>query len=507
MTSWYSTHGLSYSLQIGLRYLRSKKRATISMITVVSIIGVALGVAALLSVLAVTTGFERAFRDKVLGVNAHVLILKYGRDFTEYRDVLETARDQPSVTGAAPFLITEMMLSKDDRLAGVLVKGVDPAGLAEVLDLPAQIVDGSLEGLRAPGAKPAKEPTAEGDDDWAWMNDNKDVRRTPAWNEGPAAARNKKRLPKVVVADPSDIEKLLDGLDEDALALPDDAAWEKALSDQGTPRAGDAAAGMVVGRTLAESLQVKVGDTVTLISPLSGFDLSMLDEDVPSTASHDFKVIAIFEAGFQEYDSRLVYTDLYASQRLHEEGDNVTGIELRVKDIANSATLARTLETKLGGIYRTLDWSELNRNLFTALKVQRLVLTLVIATVIFVAAFNVIATLIMIVLEKKRDIAILKAMGATDATILGVFMVQGLVIGVIGTALGVALGGGLVAYLSQVKFPLDPRVYLIDHLPVVTQPLVFVVTIVIALTICLLATLAPSWWAARMMPVDGLRYE
>ena len=158
-------------------------------------------------------------------------------------------------------------------------------------------------------------------------------------------------------------------------------------------------------------------------------------------------------------------------------------------------------------MFHTLDWSELNRNLFTALEVQKVVLTLVIATIIFVAAFNVIATLIMIVLDKKREVAILKAMGATDGTVLGVFMVQGVVIGIVGTLFGVLIGGGVVAYLAKIRFPLDPKVYLIDHLPVVLNPTVFLVTIIIALSICTISTIAPSWWAARMLPVDGLRYE
>jgi lipoprotein-releasing system permease protein len=215
----------------------------------------------------------------------------------------------------------------------------------------------------------------------------------------------------------------------------------------------------------------------------------------------------VFQAGFQEYDSGLVYTDLFEAQRLFDEGDNVTGVELRVHDLDTSYELARRIEQNLGGAFHSLDWSELNRNLFTALEVQKIALTLVIATIIFVAAFNVIATLIMIVLEKKREIAILKAMGATDATVLGVFMVQGIVVGVIGTLAGVLVGGGLITYLDKIRFPLDPKVYLIDHLPVVLNPTVFLITIAIALLICTVSTIAPSWWAARMLPVEGLRYE
>ena len=159
---------MSYSLEIGVRYLRSKKRATVSMITLISIIGVALGVAALLAVLSITTGFEQAFKDKVLGVNAHVLILKYGREFRDYRDVLATVGEMPEVDGIAPFSINEMMLTKGERRAVVLVKGVTPPGVRNVLDLPQQMIAGDLEGLRRPGSQPTLSPKPNTDDAWQW---------------------------------------------------------------------------------------------------------------------------------------------------------------------------------------------------------------------------------------------------------------------------------------------------------------------------------------------------
>jgi hypothetical protein len=165
---------VSYSLQIGVRYLRSKKRATVSMITLISIIGVALGVAALLAVLSITTGFEKAFRDKVLGVNAHVLVLKYGREFRDYRDVLATVGDMPEVAGIAPFSINEMMLTKGERRAVVLVKGVTPKGLRTVLDLPQQMVAGDLKGLRRPGSLPTPTTQPQPDEDWQWLRNLRD---------------------------------------------------------------------------------------------------------------------------------------------------------------------------------------------------------------------------------------------------------------------------------------------------------------------------------------------
>jgi lipoprotein-releasing system permease protein len=184
----------------------------------------------------------------------------------------------------------------------------------------------------------------------------------------------------------------------------------------------------------------------------------------------------------------------------------VVGVEIRLHDIDQASQVALRLERELGGgPFHTMDWRELNHNLFTALEVQKVMLSLVIATIILVAAFNVIATLIMIVLEKRREVAILKAMGAKDSAVLVMFMVQGAAIGIIGTLLGLALGGGVCAYLSVFEFPLDPKVYLIDHLPVRVSPMEFVVTIAIALLICITATLIPSYWAARLLPADGVR--
>ncbi len=546
-----STPGVSYSFQIGVRYLRSKKRATVSMITLISIIGVALGVAALLAVLSITTGFERAFRDKVLGVNAHVLVLKYGREFRDYRDVLATVGEMAEVAGIAPFSINEMMLTKGERRGVVLVKGVTPEGLRTVLDLPHQMVAGNLEGLRRPGSVPTRSAQPKSDEDWQWLRDIRDgkpqqrdtapaeganngdgregvgaqdgdpalgdaepTRRKTFWEEekerreAQREAERRARRPNIgKVAKPGDIEAMLDGLDGDDFALPDDPEWEAGLSQGEAQEPVNALPGIIVGKTLAEDMGLEVGDRVRLISPLAALGITLSEPGGASTRSREFRVIGVFQAGFQEYDSGLVYTDLFEAQRLFDEGDNVTGVELRVHDLDTSEQLARRIEQDLGGAFHSLDWSELNRNLFTALEVQKIALTLVIATIIFVAAFNVIATLIMIVIEKKREIAILKAMGATDATVLGIFMLQGVVVGVIGTFAGVLVGGGLVVYLDKIHFPLDPKVYLIDHLPVVLDPTVFLITIGIALLICTVSTIAPSWWAARMLPVEGLRYE
>jgi lipoprotein-releasing system permease protein len=571
---------MAYSLEIGLRYLRSKKRSMISVITIVAITGVALGVGALLAVLSITTGFQEEFRHKVLGVNAHVLVLKYGLDFEEYRDVIAMARGLPEVAGAAPFIINEMMLAKGDRISGVLVKGVDPEAMPTVLDLPAYMTQGSLEGLRRPGAAPAARPdsvgtisgsdtdldnylrnlsradagTAEGRTDTAAMDrdeyedlmqrivrgdplvDSPDAgtpdaaaSRTPVWAEGqdeqgPMAARDAgtgdaalaaavtvEELPEVDVPTPDEVEAYLRELEQ--AELPSDEQESEVFAAEARARQSeddstDKLPGIVVGATLASNLGLSVDDRVTVISPLAGLDISMFSDAPRAPRSRDFRVIGVFEAGFQEYDSRLVYVDLYEAQGFTDLGDTVTGVEIRLHDLEQAPEVAHRLERQLGGgPFHTVDWEDLNHNLFTALEIQKVMLSLVIATIILVAAFNVIATLIMVVLEKKREIAILKAMGAKDHSILSIFMVQGVVIGVIGTLIGLVVGGGICWYLATYQFPLDPKVYLIDHLPVRISSLEFILTTIIALFICSAATLIPSWWAARLLPADGVRYE
>lgn len=593
---------VAYSVQIGLRYLRSKKRSAVSIITVIAVLGVALGVAALLAVLSITSGFQEEFRQKILGVNAHVLVLKYG-DFDEYRDVIKRVESMDEVAAAGPFMIHPMLLTKGDRIGGVLVKGVDPQAAQAVLALPEQLVEGTLDGLRKKGATAPISPRGadESDGDYSFLKAIRDSldeaipdakvsgvgladegaseddplrgvdaeklvehilsadggfllpdgglppdvleAREPAADDGKAndvAGANAggsddgaskagaptqhvnadappedtwKPLPSVDVASPEAVEQAL--LDEAELGLPELTPEQEeqffAEQEELDRREDDGLEELpvvVIGKTLATDLGIGVGDRVSLISRSGGAESAFLDDSTPAgPSSVDFRVGAIFEVGFQEYDSRLVYVDIYEAQRFSNRGDIVDGVELRLNDIGGSLKLARRIESTLSGPFHTLDWSELNRNLFTALEIQKVILSLIFASIICVAAFNVIATLIMIVLEKKREVAILKAMGANDRTILGIFMMQGTVIGIVGTAIGLVLGGGVVLYLSHFRFPLDPKVYLIDHVPAVANPIVFVVTLVVALAICTLATVLPSWWAARMMPVDGLRYE
>ena len=221
-----------------------------------------------------------------------------------------------------------------------------------------------------------------------------------------------------------------------------------------------------------------------------------------------FRVIAIFEAGFDQYDSKLVYTDLYEAQAFYDQGDTVTGVEMKVDDIDRAADIAKDIGKQLGsGLYHTMDWEELNHGLFTALRIQQIGMSAVLALIIVVAAFTVIATLIMVVLDKKKEIAVLKAMGATDGAILRIFLYQGGIIGVAGTTLGLLLGVAVCKGLLVYGFPLDPKVYFISKLPVNVRPTEFIITGIVAILICLVATIFPAFYAARLRPSDGLRAE
>ncbi|MDW8363601.1 MAG: ABC transporter permease [Myxococcales bacterium] len=567
---WLVWRVVWFTVRLALAYLRARRRSSATVIAVISVVAVALGVGALLAVLSIASGFQQAFRDKVLGVNAHVLVLEYGLDFDEYREVIARAMRMPEVAGAAPFVIHEMMLAHGDRIAGVLVKGVDPERMPTVLDVPRQLVDGSLDGLRVPGALPPLAPEAleeEPDDDLeAFLAEL--ARQGPAAGASPtSSAENGARdessgdealreriargedlfdppqreagepssrpssavdgtlrqrsgvepppiLPTVEVPSLAEAERLLRALEREGVLPGDESERAVFEEEQRIAEAAEREArtgplpGILVGVSLAHSLGLRVGDEVRLISPLAGLDTSPWSGARPSPRSRPLRVTGIFEAGFHEYDTRLVYVDLYEAQRFLDRGDTVTGVEIRLHDLDEAPRVAASLEEALGdGAFYTMDWKQLNQPLFEALEVQRIVLAVVIATIIVVAAFCVVATLIMMVLEKKRDIAILKAMGASDRAILAVFSLQGTAIGVAGTLLGALLGGGAAKRLEAYRFPLDPKVYLIDHLPVRLSWLELGVTVAVALVICTTATLGPSGWAARQLPAEGVRHE
>ncbi len=554
---------MGYPIEVALRYMGSKKRAFISVGTAFAILGVALGVAALATVMSVTGGFQAQFREKVLGVNAHVLVLKYSTDFREYRSIMEQVSKVQGVVATAPFSINPMMLTHGDATAtGVLLKGVDPTlslgvnagpGMEPVLDLPKHIVDGNLSGLRLPGAKPPERPPAlppvptvgstPTKSIWEEMPGGGPDGGAPAEPERDSEGRPKALLKaieeevrkaeeralkdpgaeeKEAAANPNSdeldagTEELTDGAPQGEVepdggytsVLPDDDDLPSDVDPDAcsNPALVEKMPGIVIGVSLAKTLNLKIGECVTVTSPTIGFSFS--GGAVKPPVAKRFRVVAQFEAGFDQYDSKLVYTDLYEAQAFYDQGDTVTGVEMKVADIDQANKISKTISKMLGnGLYHTMDWEELNRGLFTALKIQQIGMSAVLALIIVVAAFTVVATLIMVVLDKKKEIAVMKAMGATDEAILRIFLYQGGIIGFMGTTIGLILGIAVCKGLLEYGFPLDPKVYFISKLPVQVRPTEFIITGLIAVAICLTATIIPSLYAARLRPAEGFREQ
>lgn len=526
---------MGFPLELALRYMRSKKRAFVSVGTVFAVLGVALGVAALATVMSVTGGFRAEFREKVLGVNAHVLILKYSSDFREYREVMKKVEDVPGITGIAPFVINPMMVTHGEKSAtGVLLKGVDPARMPTVLDLPRHIVEGNVEGLRLADAKPPerrrkslfddptlstpKKGSGDGGRSPLLLEIEKEIALADDAGTGDGGAPDASTAGREGGADEEPTsDDALDGGAPSGTIEPD-GGFQTALPDEDMlpadvdpdpcrdPESVKRLPGIIVGKTLKENLKLELGSCVQVTSPTVGYAYSQ--GAVLAPVAKQFRVIAVFDAGFDQYDSKLVYTDLYEAQAFGDSGDSVTGIEMKVSDIEQAREVARKLDERLAdGIYHTMDWEELNHGLFTALRIQQILMSLVLALIIIVAAFTVIATLIMVVLDKKKEIAVLKAMGASDGALLRAFLYQGAIIGLIGASIGLGLGLLFCKGLLVYGFPLDAKVYFISRLPVQVKPVEFSLVGVFAVLVCLAATVWPAMYAARLRPAEAFREQ
>jgi lipoprotein-releasing system permease protein len=499
---------MGFALNLALRYMRSRKRSFISVSTVFAILGVALGTAALVAVMSVTGGFRAEFQRKVLGVNAHVMVLR--ASFRDYRQVMEKVQHIPEVIGVAPFVLNPMMITHAGHTAtGVLLKGVDPDKVGTVLDLPEQIVAGSLEGLRppskpesvAPGAVPASvrldalEPDVAASEAYALPKPPAPaLPRSVAPARAASPPRAPRDLPSGSIVPKGGYASELPGED----VLPDDLDVDPCRA------VGSDLPGIVLGFALKQTLKAELGDCVQVTSPTIGY--SFAGGELRPPVAKEFRVIGVFQAGFEQYDSKLVYTDLREAQAFYQEGDSVTGVEMKVADVDRAREVAARVEEELGGkLYDVVDWMELNHGLFTALRIQQILMSLVLALIILVAAFTVIATLIMVVLDKKREIATIKAMGASDGQLLRAFLYQGLIIGLMGTAFGLGFGFVVCRWILAYGFPLDPKVYFIDHLPVQMRPAEFLLTGVFAILACLFATVWPALHASRLRPAEAFR--
>jgi len=419
---------MAYELFIGLRYLKAKRKQTfISVITFISILGITVGVTALIIVLSVMTGFEENLREKILGINANVVVTELGAPMKEYKEVSSRVLQVPGVVGATPFTYNQAMISASGGVIGAVIRGLDMETTGSVTVLPEKIKEGSMEGLR--------------------------------------------------------------------------------------PRLGEGAesAGIIIGRELARNIGVSVGDTVNVISPMGTMTPA---GPVPRMAA--FKVAGIFELGMYEYDSSMAFISIENAQAFFRMGDAVTGVEVKITDIYDAEKIADDIMMEIKGPYWTRTWMDMNRNLFSALKLEKVAMFIILALIIMVAALNIISTLIMVVMEKNKDIAILKSLGATSGSIMRIFMIEGIIIGLTGTLLGTLLGvvaalnlETIVQFIETVfQFKvLPPSIYYIDKFPSKVEPVFVAVIALISIGISFLATLYPSWQASRFDPVEGLRYE
>lgn len=482
---------MGFALHLALRYLRARKRGFISVSTLFSVIGVALGTAALVAVMSVTGGFRAQFQKKVLGVNGHVVVLR--SPFGDYRPVLEKVRGIPDVLGVSPFLLNPMMLTHEGRtVTGVTVKGVDPSRVGSVLDLPEQIVEGRLQSLEQTRAR-GSEIVSRRSSARAELAPSARVER----DAGPPSRDRQAAGPELAAG------SIVPEGGYSSVLPEHDVLPEEVDPDPCHAREGQLP-GIVVGLTLKRLLRLNVGDCLQVTSPTIGY--SFAGGELRPPVAKLFEVVAVFHAGFEQYDSKFAYTSLEDSQAFYSDGDSVTGVEIKVADVDRARDIALRVNEELGDrLYTVIDWMELNNGLFTALRIQQILMSLVLGLIILVAAFTVVATLVMLVLAKKKEIAAVKAMGASDAQVLRVFLYQGIFIGLVGTSAGLSFGYALCRWILRHGFPLDPKVYFIDRLPVQLRPQEFVLTGAFALLACVVATLWPALHAARLRPVDAFR--
>jgi lipoprotein-releasing system permease protein len=480
--------GLRYELFVALTFLRlrgkgrgGRRFSPSAVVTGIAILAVIIGVMALTIVLSVMSGFELDLKKKILGTNAHAVVLKYGNDFREYPDVRKEVLAVPGVIGVTPFTLNEVMVSSESNLSGVVLKGIDPKTVNSVTEIGKNVEEGNLGWLDTPALIPL-----------------------PAPDEGGGLGQMTDRLNKLL-----DEEDKLDGKTGTANAhkpLPKPApepvkpaAPQKPVAPTGPPLPG-----IVIGRELAHSLRVFVGDSVHVVSPLS----NELGPTGPIPKSRPFRVAAIFFSGMYEYDSKFAYISLPEAQKYFSLDGAVTGLEIKVNDIDATRRITRDILFKLDGYpYHTKDWGEMNRNLFAALAMEKLVMAIILGFASLPVGFLILAILMFLAFEKSKEIAVLKSMGARDQSVMKIFVMEGLVIGGVGAALGLVVGLLVCLFIAHGGIKLDPSVYYIESLPVRIEAWQFGVVALSALTLSYLATIYPALAASRLAPVEGLRNE
>ncbi len=415
---------------IAARYLRAKRRqAVVGVITLISVAGVAAGVASLIIALAITNGMRTDLQNRLLGSSAHVELERVMSDgMRDWRPLLNKVSTLPHVTAAAPGLYGQVLISRGARSGGVLIEGILPEDQKKVSDLLSHVTLGSAAEL---------EPSAR---------------------------------------------------DQSALGP--------------APGINAAAPPIVVGYDLADTIDAKVGSTVLVTSPQG--DLTPLGL-IPKFQR--FRVVGIFHSGFYQYDSGMAFMRLADAQRLFSEPDVISIIAFKVDDLYHADSIGREIEKAAGPGFMTTNWMEQNRELFRALRLEQIVTFIVIGLIVCVAALNILIALTMMVMEKTRDIAVLMSFGVRREQIRLIFLLQGLLISFVGTAIGLVLGYGLSWLGGHYKFPLSAAVYSIDYLPFAPRMSDALIVAGVSLGVSLLATIYPSGSAAKVMPAEALRYE
>ncbi len=418
---------MPYEIFVGLRYLRAKRRTrTISLNTAISIIGITLGVAALIGTLGIMTGFQEDLQAKILGTTSHVVIQTRNRQpMAGYPELIHRVEQMPGVVAATPYLLRQILLASPTGVQGIVLRGIDPHKEPTVTDIANNVTIGTMQDLATP----------------------------------PSPGRP-------------------DSVTTPAAPLP----------------------GIILGKELAMHLGVFVGSRVNVVSPVGPIRAVGMTPKI-----RPFQVVGLFASGMYEYDASLAYVALDEAQHFFGLDRAVTGIEVKVEDVLIADTVAARINAVFGTDYLARDWMELNRNLFSALRLEKTMMFLLLVLITLVASFNIVGTLTMIVNDKQREIAILKAMGATPKAIMRIFMLNGLVIGLTGTVIGIPLGYTFL-YLIEQYWTFDQTIYYLSHISVHVKAVDVLLVSCSAVLISFAATLYPSWQAAKLAPISAIRY-
>jgi len=441
---------MKFEFFIASRYLRAKrKQAVIGVITVISIAGVTAGVASLVIALAINNGFRQDLQERLLGSTSHINLMRtMGDGIRDWRPLMDRLQKQPHVIATAPIIYEQVLISLGGRAQGAVLKGIIPRDERKVSDLLNSVKKGSAEELEEPPTDHGKVPSATTAETGSATQENPDLLG--------AVQRRRAAMPPILL-----------------------------------------------GKDMADELGAHVGSIVLVTSPqgeLTPFGM------VPKYSR--FRVAGIFDSGFYDYDSSWSFVRLSDAQRLFALGDVIQILEFKIDDIYKAAEIGRQLEDAAGAGFQSTNWMEQNRPLFHALKTERLVTFITVGLIVFVAALNILISLTMMVMEKNRDIAVLMSMGTRKAQVRKIFIAQGALIGVVGTLLGLVLGYSLSWIGGHYHlFSLAPEVYSIDYVPFAARAVDGIWVAVVAIATSLVATLYPSWSAAKILPAEALRYE